>query len=200
MWCDQIWGFIKQHSTVPGAVVLFATTYVLALAMDAGAAGAAWVQAVGSVAAICAAIWISKWQEVQQRRSLIREQKDYMEMAFGIGAHAAVTVDGAVEAIKNNSNESNLRFQVRLLNAALGDMNQIDIGRLAHNDFIIAWMDLKRNVLLSASSIETNLPSVSFNHIQVGRWAVAANNQSQGMSNAIISFVEQHPFLLDEME
>lgn len=58
MICERITGWLKRHSTVPGAVVVFAVTYVLVLAINAGVVGAAWVQAVGSVLALIGAIFL----------------------------------------------------------------------------------------------------------------------------------------------
>lgn len=55
MWCERVFEFLKRHSTVPGAVVVFAITYVVMLAVNAGEVGAAWVQAIGSILALVGA-------------------------------------------------------------------------------------------------------------------------------------------------
>lgn len=66
MVCCRIFEWFKRNSTVPGAVLVFAVTFILVLAMDAGEAGAAWVQATGSVVAIGIAIWIARIQDRQR--------------------------------------------------------------------------------------------------------------------------------------
>lgn len=60
MWFERAWQWAKEHLmiTVPGAVLVFATTYVLMLAVHAGEAGAAWVQAIGSIMALIGAIYL----------------------------------------------------------------------------------------------------------------------------------------------
>ena len=61
MWYEKAWRWAKEELTitVPGVVVAFAATYILMLAVQAGAAGAAWVQAFGSIGAILAATYIA---------------------------------------------------------------------------------------------------------------------------------------------
>lgn len=80
MWCDRAWGFVKRHSTVPGFVVVFAATYVLVLAMNAGETGAAWVQAIGSIAAIIAA-WV-----IPYRHELAKETRQRHGVIESVGA------------------------------------------------------------------------------------------------------------------
>ncbi|WP_347505202.1 hypothetical protein [Pseudomonas anguilliseptica] len=69
MWYERAWQWAKEHLTitVPGAVLIFAATYILMLAVNAGEVGAAWVQAVGSVAAIGVAIFISGRQHAHDQ-------------------------------------------------------------------------------------------------------------------------------------
>lgn len=59
MLCDRLLAIVKSHSTVPGAVAVFAAVWVLMLAVDNGETGAQWVDAIGSVGAILAAAWIA---------------------------------------------------------------------------------------------------------------------------------------------
>lgn len=55
MLCDQIVEFFKRHITLPGTVLVFAGVWLIMLAVEAGATGAAWVQAIGSILALIAA-------------------------------------------------------------------------------------------------------------------------------------------------
>ncbi|WP_158704625.1 hypothetical protein [Ectopseudomonas mendocina] len=68
MWYERVWHWMRERLTitVPGVVAIFAGAYILMLAVNAGVVGAAWVQAVGSVAAILAAIWVSQIQHQRQ--------------------------------------------------------------------------------------------------------------------------------------
>lgn len=68
MWCERIGKFFRTYTTVPGVVVVFALTFVLMLAVQSGEAGAAWVQAIGSIAAILAAMWIANIQSAAQKK------------------------------------------------------------------------------------------------------------------------------------
>ncbi|MFI8736553.1 hypothetical protein ACIGKM_11630 [Ectopseudomonas toyotomiensis] len=82
MWYERSWQWAKEHLTitVPGVVSIFAATYVVMLAVNAGEVGAAWVQAVGSVVAILAA-WI-----IPHRHELAKEQRQKNAIITGIGA------------------------------------------------------------------------------------------------------------------
>lgn len=60
MGYQKVWEFVRDHVTitVPGVVLVFAGTFCLVLAMESGEAGAAWVQAIGSVLALAGAAWL----------------------------------------------------------------------------------------------------------------------------------------------
>jgi|GEM_PF-4525578 len=76
MWYERFWLWAKEHLTitVPGVVLVLAAVYVLMLAVQAGAAGAAWVQAFGSIGAILAATFIaSEGRRVERARERKKE-------------------------------------------------------------------------------------------------------------------------------
>lgn len=82
MLCDKVWGFVKRYLTVPGVVIIFAAAWVLMLAVDAGATGAAWIQAFGSIGAIIAATYIARSdRKVQQDRDKERIQVMYVALS-----------------------------------------------------------------------------------------------------------------------
>jgi hypothetical protein len=72
MWLDRIISFFKRQLTVAGAVVVFALTFILMLAVSAGQTGAAWVQAVGSIVAIVGAAAFPYMHEADK----VRLQRD----------------------------------------------------------------------------------------------------------------------------
>ncbi len=81
MWYEKLWGWARETVTitVPGVVGVFALTYVLVLAIQAGEAGAAWVQAVGSVVAIAVAIQVARTSQQHARGLWATEaaERDY---------------------------------------------------------------------------------------------------------------------------
>lgn len=71
MWYERFWLWAKEHLTitVPGVVFVFTAAWVLMLAVQNGAVGAAWVQAFGSIGAILAATYIaSNSRRVEEAR------------------------------------------------------------------------------------------------------------------------------------
>lgn len=57
MWYERSWQWAKEHLTitVPGVALIFAATFIVMLAVNAGEVGASWVQAVGSIIGIIGA-------------------------------------------------------------------------------------------------------------------------------------------------
>jgi len=80
MWYERGWRWAREHLTitVPGVVLIFAATYIMMLAVNAGEVGAAWVQAIGSVAAILAAWMIP---HLHERARLRKVQNDIYDSA-----------------------------------------------------------------------------------------------------------------------
>uniref|UniRef100_A4XZH4 Uncharacterized protein n=1 Tax=Ectopseudomonas mendocina (strain ymp) TaxID=399739 RepID=A4XZH4_ECTM1 len=80
MWYDRWWQWAKEHLTitVPGVVVIFAATYLLMLAVNAGQTGAAWVQAAGSILALIVAIAVPA--RMKRQDDLAREQAQGMRL------------------------------------------------------------------------------------------------------------------------
>lgn len=91
MWCERGWQWVREHLiTVPGVVLIFAATYLLMLAVNAGEVGAAWVQAVGSVAAIAAAIWIATRQQARDQEWRIADRAE-QSCGMALRLHALIT-------------------------------------------------------------------------------------------------------------
>lgn len=77
MFCEKLIAVVKRYSTVPGAVVVFALVWLLMLALHAGAEGAAWMQAIGSIVAVGIAVAVPvslrKIDKEEQRHAAMRE-------------------------------------------------------------------------------------------------------------------------------
>lgn len=83
---EHFWSWAKGHLTitVPGAVLIFAATFILMLAVNAGAVGAAWVQAVGSVAAILVAVWLNERQSAHRICEARQHRRDQAHKVLAI--------------------------------------------------------------------------------------------------------------------
>jgi len=134
MLCDLIWKWLKRHATVPGAVVVFALVYVVMLAVEAGDAGASWVQAVGSLVGIAIAIWVParQWQMVlkEKREDAMREDHQLALM----GLKMCLEVEELLDELKlRNSgvrhewhDKEYFRARVEALNSRLGTLAGVE--------------------------------------------------------------------------
>nr|WP_256834516.1 hypothetical protein [Pseudomonas oleovorans] len=88
MWYERGWIWAKEHLTitVPGVVSIFAATYFVMLAVNAGEVGAAWVQAVGSILALVGAIYLpiihSKQLEKQREEQSLGQLRVLVEDCY----------------------------------------------------------------------------------------------------------------------
>lgn len=105
MWCDRVMGFIKRYLTVPGAVLVFAFTYLIMLAVNAGETGAAWVQAVGSVCAILVAIWISERGHQRDRDNAEEEAHAECSRLIGLAERAVYEAGLAISQLTDRVQE-----------------------------------------------------------------------------------------------
>ncbi|WP_116425416.1 hypothetical protein [Pseudomonas citronellolis] len=204
MLCERVLRLVRRYTTVPGVVVIFACTYCLVLAMEAGEPGAAWVQAVGSIVAIAVAIAISRSEGNRQFRSQIEEQYLYMEKAYKVSAYAVETISGAARSILGRNNRLMVRYDYDLLGIALQDMEQITYADIEDGSVAVAWLNVKRSVALARLSIEPELvgdPSAVPNvKGRVDLWTEHAERDLDNMSRGIVEFAGRYPFLLDLIE
>jgi hypothetical protein len=86
MICERVWGVVKRNLTVPGTVVVFALVYIVMLAVQAGDAGASWVQAIGSLVGIAIAIAVParQWKLVLKEKSEAAMREDHQLALMGL--------------------------------------------------------------------------------------------------------------------
>lgn len=116
---------------------------------------AAWVQAVGSVAAIVAAIWISSWQ---QRKATIERQRQnyrYMFQAFQAASGSVATLVNVVEHIAAGElGHSDIAYYKAVLNAAENELVDFSSRDMVDVHFASVWVNITRHLALTKSRID----------------------------------------------
>lgn len=182
-----------------GALSPFA---VLALFFIVRADGAAaWVQAVGSVGAIIAAIWISRMESERSRDDRLMDSYLYIEKAFSVAAYAVEAVKSAADYILlGQPSQDMLEYHMSLLDITASDLEEIEFTRLDNQMAAGAFLAIKRAVHLTRSTIHMRLRTLSaFDGMQVHGWKVNVENESEKMQQGIRSFLLQHPQVLDRI-
>lgn len=195
MWCKRIWIFVKRHSTVPGAVVVFALAYILMLAVNAGGVGASWVQAVGSILAIGAGFAVVRYQDRARDRDRLREAWSYMEKALHSASYAVASVEHLHSQLVDVQRIDGVRMRhlVRLLQESADDMALIAFTQIEDQKVAAFWLGIKRGLAMSIGALRETLESgVSLESLRIGEWAADMNKQWCGMSEAIVAFADRH--------
>lgn len=189
-----LWGFVSLG--VLGWGLLVVLEYVGSL-QDAPA----WVQAIGSIGAILAAVAIAQRGVIQQRHDRLLEGYEFMQKAFGVAAYAKQVIAAASQYILEGApTEFMLRYHVSLLELSLEDLRGIDHARLDDPGVAESFLALKRNVNLTRSAILLRLESEEgFNVDQVSAWGPYSHDEISKMSGAMICYLARHPRLLDEI-
>lgn len=175
---------------------------MLALFFIVGADGAAaWVQAVGSVGAIIAAIWISRMESERSRDDRLMDSYLYLEKAFSVAAYAIEAVKGAAGYIlQGQPTVQMLEYHVSLLDITSADLDEIDFVRLDSQMTAGAFLAIKRAVNLTRSTILMRLRTSSdFDGMQVLSWRQNVDREIELMKQGIRNFLIQHPQVLDKI-
>lgn len=189
-----VWGFLSLG-------ILGSGTYVLldyaGLLKDAPA----WVQAIGSIGAILAAILIAQRGVIQQRYDKQLESYEYMQKAFGVTAYATAVIEAAAQYVLDGvPTVRMLKYHVSLLELALEDLRGVDPIQLGDPAIAEAFLSLKRNANLTRSAIMVVIESgEAFNTDQVSKWGPYARSQTKAMSTGMVRYLSRHPRLLDEI-
>lgn len=105
----------------------------------------AWVQAVGSIAAIIAAIWIAQWQAGRERRDRIAARKELRKAVAGLARRLADAVareaDSLISTPSYHAHEGSDGTEFILLDAAL---DRFDPSALVSAEGILALEGLRR--------------------------------------------------------
>lgn len=192
MWYERIWCWAKEHMkvTVPGVVLIFAATWVLMLAVNAGEAGAAWVGAIGSVGAILGGFAGLFFQQRHQQHE--QDRKAYALMTKALEC-ASIAVACLEEFEKEYSAGqifvARLQYHIRLLDSALEDMALITYTDIDSPDVARAWLNVKRNLVLARASLldllagKTQIPQSI-----VSKWSTLIRKEWDAMSAGIIRY------------
>lgn len=116
----------------------------------------AWVQAIGSVAAIGVAIRISTAQDRRNKDEQARESYFYMERAFSVAARASAICDELVSYIKGKYDPTQKRVTglkhserdkfTLMLDNELATLRAVDPMKISDYKFFSAFIDLKTRV------------------------------------------------------
>lgn len=159
MWYERGWRWAKEHLTitVPGVVLIFAATYIVVLAVNAGEVGAAWVQAVGSVAAILAAIWIANRQHLEIKAAKHEQDKIVIALILEIASRVRTGGGGLIHSLSEDHSrrDQSILDWLVYLERERTFLRSIDLVRLPS-------VRIAKYVLLLISNIEITDRNVRF--------------------------------------
>lgn len=161
-----------------------------------------WVQAVGSVLAICAAVLISKREVISRQDERVDEAFLYMNKAHAIAAYGAGIVRLAAEYIEEGRPTVRmLDYHATLLTVALGDLEAVDAMKLESEQAVHAYLAIKRGVILTRATIQNAVSDEegSFNLDQVAEWKTHMAEQMEVMQDGILTFVKNDTRLWDRL-
>lgn len=168
MWYERGWQWAKEHLTItaPGVVLIFAATYIVMLAVNAGEVGAAWVQAVGSIAAIGVAIWISHRQAQRELHERRERECVYMHKAFNSASMAAVAARTAYTEILNDlNNQRAVQIYLAEIRHSKEELDRFSYAELADMHFAGLFTIIQRTTRIVISEIEEFLEGRSPNFL-----------------------------------
>ncbi|PMZ97612.1 MULTISPECIES: hypothetical protein [unclassified Pseudomonas] len=189
-----VWGFVSIG-------VLGWGLWVVLKAVGSTEGMTAWVQALGSIGAILAAVAIAQRGVSQQKEDKLFEGYDYMQKAYGVAVYASEVIVGASDYILEGAPTiPMLKYHSNLLEIALEDLKEIEYVRLDDSKVADAFLSLKRNVNLTRSAIQMRFEAnEGFDARQVAAWGPYATSEVKKMSDAMIRYLGRHPNLLDEV-
>lgn len=118
----------------------------------------AWVQAIGSVAAIFTAVGISYWQYRQTKQGSINEAVEYMERVHLDTAWASGYLDGITFDMKDgNIPRERLPRAIRLAKAIHEDLRTYDQVRIADGRYARRWQSYVRSIRNLIEELEQDL-------------------------------------------
>jgi hypothetical protein len=192
MWYERGWQWAREHLTitVPGVVLIFAATYVLMLAVNAGEAGATWVGAIGSVGAILGGFAGLYFQQRHQQHEQDRRAYALMNKALECASIAVACVgEFEKEYLAGQMFPARIKYYVRLLDSSLEDVALITYTDIDCPDVARAWLNAKRTLVLTRASLidllagETQIP-----HRAVGKWNALIKGEWHAMSAGITNY------------
>ncbi|OLU23843.1 hypothetical protein [Pseudomonas sp. PA27(2017)] len=150
------WQFFQRAWFLPVAVIaLFLLVWALIYAPWDSPAAPAWVQAIGSVAAILSAVGISYWQYHQTSRTNEDAAREYMRRAHLDSAYA----NGFIEALSmvmvdGKIPRNRLDRMIRLVKAVYEDMRVYSHIQMPDQRFAANWQTYLRSLRHFIEEIE----------------------------------------------
>lgn len=106
----------------------------------------AWVQAVGSIAAIMAAVWIAQWQAGRERRDRLEDRREIRKAVAGLARRMANIVDDYANTLINSpeyvAHEGIDASDLLLIDAAL---ERFDPSELVSAEGVLALEKIRRD-------------------------------------------------------
>ena len=106
----------------------------------------AWVQAVGSIAAILAAIWIAQWQAGRERRDRLEDRRELRKAVAGLARRMANIIADHAETLVTNPEYATYEglswADLLLIDAAL---ERFEPSELVSADGVLAMERLRRD-------------------------------------------------------
>ncbi|MDG9783084.1 hypothetical protein [Metapseudomonas otitidis] len=123
----------------------------------------AWVQAIGSVAAIIAAIWIFYRQTEFQIQSKRDKEAQLLRLALSLGRHAAGLINlGATRAEQREAGLAALQILTPVLEEWEGVLSEISIESLPNPEAAAAWVEIRQCLRGGRRSVVSGLAAPAF--------------------------------------
>lgn len=147
---------IRPKLLLVSPLVVLAVFGLFKLPWGAGSAPA-WVQAIGSVTAIIAAIWISNRQTRLATLERQRQNYRYMFKAYQVASNAGATLLTVLDDLNEGKlSQSNISYYRAVLGASITELSAFNYCDMVDFEFGNEWADIARHVALMKSRIEDN--------------------------------------------
>jgi hypothetical protein len=160
-----------------------------------------WVQAIGSVGAICAAVVIFRFEGRRQFRKEIEEQYIYMDKVLKVAVYAVPAVQNAATSILGRQKREHVQYHYNMLGLVLKELELVDYTRIESIRAADGWLNIKRCVALALLAIETALKATPDGipevNARVDLWDSQTSAELEQISKGIIEFAEQYMDILD---
>lgn len=145
LW-KSAWCFAK---TVPGVCIAFAITWMFVFALEFGQTGAAWIQAIGSIAAIFMATYIAhEDRQVQQQVDSARAQVIYAAIFERIkkASQCLLDIDYMLGVYSQRHKDDlpleDLEALIRVANERIAELKSIDLMQLPSPEAVYGVLDI----------------------------------------------------------
>lgn len=159
----------------------------------------AWVQAVGSVAAILVAVWVSHREVGSQADNRLVDSYNYMHKALSVAGYGEQAVKEAADfLLASDLNSIKFEFYERLLEVSFGDLDEIRYTSIDSIDVASAFLAIKRAVAHTKASLSLVRQSgASFSVPTLQGWKANVRTEAANIETGINAYVEANPRLIN---